>query len=203
MRTRLVASALTMLSAVALTLALGAGPAEAHVSLVGSSPEQGGLLSEPPDEVRLDFSSELSSPATVVVTAPGGTIVTNAPPTVSGHTVRQPLAGGGDGSWAVAYRAVSVDGHEVTGRITFSVGDHPAPPSVAPGSAGAQTPASVPGESGVAAVDPQSGGPVPSAAKAGSSRRDGLAAGVGALLLAAAALLWMLSRRAEGPTTTG
>ncbi len=64
----------------------------------------------------------MTSPAYVIVTAPDGSSVASGTPRVDGVLVRQGLTEGPDGAYTMAFRAVSEDGHPVTGEITFTVG---------------------------------------------------------------------------------
>ena len=78
-----------------------------------------------PGEVVLEFSDDISAPAYVVVTAPDGSRPATGPAEVDGTVVTQTLtagtAGTATGPYTIAYRAVSVDGHTITGEIGFEV----------------------------------------------------------------------------------
>jgi copper resistance protein C len=100
----------------------GAVPAWAHASLVSSSPKAGAELVELPSRVTFTFSEDVSEPAYVVVRTDDGTGVTAGDPVVEGTTVTQRLDDSrGTGSFTMAYRVVSVDGHPVTGELDFTV----------------------------------------------------------------------------------
>jgi len=118
---------LVVLLAGAVLLALPS-PALAHASLVGSTPTAGARLDELPAQVQLEFSEEVLEPAYVVLTGPDGASAAAGEPQVDGAMVVQATAGGPDGGYTLAYRAVSRDGHPVTGQITFTVGDSTAAP---------------------------------------------------------------------------
>lgn len=111
-------------------------PVWAHASLVDSSPRQNDTLDQLPAQVRFEFNEEMSPPAYVVVTDPDGTSLTVGDPVVDGPVVTQEIADGPDGAYTMAYRAVSEDGHPITGEITFTVGEapatEPAPPPATP-----------------------------------------------------------------------
>ena len=188
------AAALVALVTVALTTltTLAAGPAWAHASLVDSSPRQGDRLDAPPSEVRFEFSQDMAAPAYVVVTAPDGSSVTTGDPVVDGPVVRQSVTDGPDGSWSMAYRAVSEDGHPISGEITFVVGEGEDPGSTDPGSPGSPAAA----EDETAMPDAAAGGATTQAEDTGSAR-DRVALTVGALLFAGAGVLYLLSRRAR------
>ena len=56
------------------------------------------------------------------MTSPAGRRVGAGEPVVRGRLVTAPVAPREEGTYTVGYRAVSVDGHPITGRFTFSVG---------------------------------------------------------------------------------
>lgn len=131
-----------------VALLLGAaGTAVAHASLVRSDPGDGASLAAPPTTVSLTFNEAISTPAYVVVTAPDGTRVEVGEPQIVDGTVTQPIdpaaAPESPGEWTLAYRVVSVDGHPVTGELSFTVtGDHkPSAPASTSGASPAAAPA--------------------------------------------------------------
>lgn len=112
--------------ALALALASIATPAWAHASLVSSTPAAGERFGERPASVGLEFSEAMTTPAYVVVTAPDGRRADEGEVRVEDRDVVVDLATGDlDGTYSVAFRVVSVDGHPVTGRFSFVVGDGP------------------------------------------------------------------------------
>ncbi|MGL5811027.1 MAG: copper resistance CopC family protein [Nocardioides sp.] len=110
-----------LVAAVLLAILLPS-PASAHAGLVDSFPRQGERLESLPAEILFEFDETMSDPAYVAVTAPDGTSVTTGDPRVDGVRVRQSLTSGIDGSYTVAYRAVSEDGHAIIGELDFLVG---------------------------------------------------------------------------------
>ena len=101
---------------------LGAGPAAAHTELATSVPTAGEVLAAAPEEVTLTFTGEIQPGfVQVAVTGAGGASLNAGPATVEGPLVRQPVRAGADGSYVVAYRVVSVDGHPITGQLTFTL----------------------------------------------------------------------------------
>lgn len=111
-------------------LAIPAAPANAHAELIGSTPEDGATVARLPTEVSLEFSEPIATPAYVEVTAPDGAVVADGQPDVRDGTVSQQVTGDGpSGSYTVAYRVVSADGHPVSGELTFDVASGPAPVS--------------------------------------------------------------------------
>jgi copper resistance protein C len=105
----------------ALFVVLG-GPAAAHTGLQSSAPADGEALTSAPDTVTLTFATAVASEfAQVAVTGPDGQSITTGEAAVEGAVVRQPVSPGGDGTYAVAYRVVSDDGHPVSGELSFTL----------------------------------------------------------------------------------
>ncbi|MGD9960845.1 copper resistance CopC family protein [Nocardioides sp.] len=165
-------------------MTLSVAPAWAHATLVASTPTQGAVLQALPEQVEFEFSQDISSPAYVIVTAPDGSSVTSGTPRVDGAFVRQGITDGPGGTYTMAYRAVSEDGHPVTGEITFTVGE---------GTTAATTEA----DAGPDAAPAQGADSAGRGSPPGASwwSRHGMQAGVGAGLFLIAALLLVLSRR--------
>ena len=110
-----------LLTAVAL---IGfAGVASAHNVLTGSDPEDGAVLDSAPPSVSLTFDQPVQNFEPVIaVTGPNGNRFESGPVTVSGNTATVALSGAGPaGSYTVAYRVVSADGHPVTGEIGYAL----------------------------------------------------------------------------------
>lgn len=125
-------------------LSSGLGLAAAHTGLAGSEPGEAQALNTRPRQITLTFTDAVRpGSAQVSVRGPDGRSVTSGPATVSEAVVQQPIEIGTDGSYLVAYRIVSQDGHPVSGEITFSyAGAEPfdAPPTAAAGSTDAASP---------------------------------------------------------------
>lgn len=166
--------------AVALAVVLAPSPASAHASLIASTPAQGDRLGALPSQVTFEFDQEMAAPAYVIVTAPDGTSVAAGEPEVDGTIVRQRLRDGQAGTYTMAYRAVSKDGHPLTGQISFTVG----PAGEAP-AAGQPTASPRPATTVATTTTPD-----------GSWSRRTVGFAVGGGLFAAALLLLLLSRRA-------
>jgi methionine-rich copper-binding protein CopC len=134
---RLGRAAVTLLVAL-LVGVLGAAPAAAHNRIVGSDPADGATIVRTPDAVALTFTEPAVGLGTrVVVTGPDGTASTGAAELVDA-TVRQPLVPGAPaGTYAVAWRVTSADGHPITGELTFTAeaagrGEYPGPAAAPP-----------------------------------------------------------------------
>ncbi|MFE1170977.1 FixH family protein [Streptomyces sp. NPDC058773] len=114
--------------ALAGTLLGGAAPASAHAALTGSSPELGSVVDRAPGQVTLTFSEGVAmGDNSIRVLDPQGKRVDEKKlRNLSSDTVVKYGAGlpSGlrDGTYTVAWQAVSADSHPVSGAFTFSVG---------------------------------------------------------------------------------
>ncbi|MEU8704109.1 copper resistance protein CopC [Streptomyces sp. NPDC048565] len=106
----------------------GASPASAHAALTGSDPQDGAVVATAPKEVALTFSEQIAvSDDSIRVLDPSGKRADEGAPRelTSGGAVRygvQLHSGLPDGTYTVAWQAVSADSHPVSGAFTFSVG---------------------------------------------------------------------------------
>lgn len=107
------------LLAAALAAAL-AEPAHAHPQLTGSEPQEGATVTEPPDNVRLEFDEPIA-PRQIRVTDPADTDLADGDPQANDTTVRQPIRQPArTGSHTIAYRVEAADGHIARGEIGFT-----------------------------------------------------------------------------------
>lgn len=99
-------------------------PASAHATLISTDPVDGAVLDESPGAVTFTFDETVSLPAdgAQVFDHEGEQIESQATGRGTEIEVGVPdeLA---DGSYVVAWRAVSADGHPIAGSLTFSVGE--------------------------------------------------------------------------------
>ncbi|WP_229402716.1 copper resistance CopC family protein [Micromonospora okii] len=158
MRTRARSTVAGLLAAAlsAVVLLVPASPAAAHNSLTSATPAEGARLTTPPKQITLDFVEKLNPAFTTIAlsdtaqqeVATGETVVTDARGTVA---IDQAL---GNGTYTVAYRVVSVDGHPVQGSYRFTVAD----PAAGTGAPATTAPADVPsaGPTGPTAAAPGS-----------------------------------------------
>jgi methionine-rich copper-binding protein CopC len=111
----------TVAAVVLAALILGLGSASAHTELATSEPREGQSLTTAPRQITLTFIDSVQPvSAQVSVRGSDGRSVTTGPATVTDAVVHQPVDITTDGSYLVAYRVVSQDGHPVTGELTFS-----------------------------------------------------------------------------------
>ncbi|MDG9701201.1 copper resistance CopC/CopD family protein [Streptomyces sp. DH37] len=113
----------------ALCLLGGATPAGAHAALTASTPARGAVVEEAPSEVTLTFTEGIAvSDDSIRVLAPDGERVdAGAPKRLPGgegfrYGVELRRDGLPEGTYTVAWKAVSADSHPVAGGFTFSVG---------------------------------------------------------------------------------
>jgi copper transport protein len=111
---------------VAILAVLATGvPASAHAELVSTDPEKGSVVEDAPDEVTLTFSEPVRLTAREVAVYDAAGRVVDSETTASGTEVTVALPGAAslaDGSYVVGWYVVSVDGHPISGSLTFSVG---------------------------------------------------------------------------------
>lgn len=122
MLARLRALALALAGAALALLALAA-PAAAHDEIQSTSPKAGATLTTAPTSVVLTFGEDVVAVGTkVAVTTASGAVVSDGEATISGGTVTQPLQPlTENGTYTVAYRVVSADGHPVSDTFTFTL----------------------------------------------------------------------------------
>ena len=170
--------------------------ADAHTALKSVSPKDGTTVDTAPTEVVLTFSEPVSSSfATVTVTGPSGEVGSGRPASVRGAVVTQSLAPDlPNGSYTVAFRVVSEDGHPVSDRTTFRVAAASTPTTSEPSPSVATDEPSVADSPSPSATDSASAGE-----EAGDGRpvRLGLAVGVAALAVAAGLGFLAANRRRE------
>jgi methionine-rich copper-binding protein CopC len=99
----------------------GAAPAGAHDRITSTTPRDGERVTAPAS-VDLAFTEDVVTLGTAVrVQGPSG-VVSRGAPVVRGREVTQALAPGlVSGSYAVAWRVTSADGHPVSGTFAFTV----------------------------------------------------------------------------------
>lgn len=125
--TRKSAAVLTLVAALWALMLAGAGPALAHAGLSGSDPADGAVLDSAPKQVTLTFTESVSFlDGSLRVLSPANDRVN---PRQAQHadgqanTARVALEGNlAQGTYTVAWRVVSADGHPISGAFTFSIG---------------------------------------------------------------------------------
>ena len=109
-------------------LALGAAPsvAQAHAALVRAVPPARAIVRVPPRQAQLWFSETLEPSYSTMWVWTDHTQVNTEKAAVAAENRRllsvalPPL---GRGAYVVKYRVLSIDGHVVEGRYSFTVGD--------------------------------------------------------------------------------
>ena len=167
--------------AVLVAVLIPASPAWAHNSLKTATPARDATVPSAPTEVTLEFMQRLDPAFTTIVLTDaakrklptGEPVVTGAKSTVQ---VTDTLP---NGTYTVAYRVVSVDGHPVQGSYPFTVADPTS--SAAP----------------VANVSASAPPPSAAAARSGGGPSAGVLAAVALalLVLLTAGLLWRRAAR--------
>ena len=117
-----VVAGLGILVAIVVGIVGTAPAASAHSVLVSSSPASGATVSKPPATVSLTFNENVRAPAYVVVTGPDGARVDSGGAKILDATVTEQLkAAAPAGTYTVAYRVVSADGHPVEAELRYTV----------------------------------------------------------------------------------
>lgn len=120
-----------------------AGRALAHTTLIGSDPADGAVLTAAPTTVTLTFDDPPADFEPVLtVTGPDGVTYQSGSPTVDGTRLSNavnalPVAG----TYTVAYRVVSDDGHPVEGTLSFTLAAQAIAPAPAPATSTGTSPA--------------------------------------------------------------
>ncbi|WP_030659363.1 MULTISPECIES: copper resistance CopC/CopD family protein [Streptomyces] len=118
---------LALLAAVCALLVGGAGSAFAHAGLSGSDPADSTVLKEAPRHVTLTFTESVTfSEDSLRVLSPENRRVNPAPAQYAdgkSNTARVQLSDElPQGTYTVAWRVVSADGHPISGAFVFSIG---------------------------------------------------------------------------------
>ncbi|MEU3721138.1 copper resistance protein CopC [Streptomyces sp. NPDC031705] len=117
-----------VLAALLAALFTAAAPATAHAALTASDPQDGAVVATAPAQVTLSFSEQVAmGDDSIRVMDPQGKRVDTGElrDMCSGSTIRYGTAlhpGLPDGTYTVAWQAVSADSHPISGAFTFSVG---------------------------------------------------------------------------------
>ena len=117
---------------VSIVLALGcAVPAWAHASLTSSVPASGAVLESAPSNIELRFS-EAVSPLAASLIDPSGHASDIVDFSSSGSLLLIELPPlDGQGTRVVSWRAISGDGHPISGAVVFSIGTRSGTPEQA------------------------------------------------------------------------
>lgn len=118
---------LIVLVALVAAVFAGAVPASAHAALLKTDPAQNSVVKAAPGQVTLTFSEGvlLSADSLQVLDPTGRPVQQGTAHHAPGGTDTATVAlrsGLGNGTYTVAWRAVSADSHPVSGAFTFSVG---------------------------------------------------------------------------------
>jgi copper transport protein len=106
----------------------------AHARLVRTDPPDGAVLAHAPSRIRVVFADDVRPASGIKAIRNGaGSVLADKPRVVQGgHVLVVPLrAGLGDGDYTVLWRALSDDGHKLSGVVAFGVGVGRAPPRAA------------------------------------------------------------------------
>ncbi len=122
-----VSRGLAVVAALALSLGL-ATTAQAHSVLLETVPANGTQLEEAPDSVSLTFNEDITNLGTEVIIThgEGNDLVSEGPVDIKGPTITQALGENRpEGLYKVTWRAVSADGHPISGVFYFTASADP------------------------------------------------------------------------------
>lgn len=124
-----------------VTLTAGA-TALAHAAFESSNPAAGAVVPALPDVVELTFTEIVGLPSVVAVTDPSGVNVETGDLSAVDRTASQAISVSDPqpGAYVIAYEVASVDGHPISGTVTFTL-DAPATPAATPIAATTTVPA--------------------------------------------------------------
>ena len=111
-----------MKSLAALVIALAcASLAHAHAHLLGSTPANHSTLAVAPAEITLRFQEEVQLTALALQSGDAKPLKVAALPPGRSRTFSLPLPAIGSGSHTVTWRALSDDGHVMSGTLVFTI----------------------------------------------------------------------------------
>jgi len=117
---RLVLAALVVVGALGAP-AVTATPASAHDVLISTAPAANATVATVPAEVTLTFDEPaVAVGATIRVSGPAGDVQSGTPRLVDRSVTQDVAAGSPAGTYRVAWRVTSADGHPVTGEFSFT-----------------------------------------------------------------------------------
>ncbi|MET7621188.1 copper resistance protein CopC [Streptomyces sp. NPDC005408] len=125
---RLLLAATVLIGTLFCALLAGASPASAHAALTGSNPKDGAVVATAPKDVTLTFSEQVAmGKDSIRVLEPSGKRADKAAVKDLGTGGKVTygvdlLPGLPNGTYTVAWQAVSADSHPVSGAFTFSIG---------------------------------------------------------------------------------
>ena len=124
-RSRLAARAAALLIIIGVAVARPSGVASAHAELVESVPANGQHLAVAPTTISLRFTESVGvlDDAVRVSSADDGDQIEIGAPKVDGSVVTADVPPLPDGSFVIDWKVVSSDGHQISGAITFAVGE--------------------------------------------------------------------------------
>jgi copper resistance protein C len=192
-----------VVAVVVLGLVTGATTASAHDTLASTDPADGSTVAVAPAAVTLVFNEPAQALGSQIrVTGPDGSVVSTGDVVLNGASVSERLVDSRPaGTYTVAWRITSTDGHPISGSFTFSAtgaaGPAPAAATPAPTSTAAATmaPTTAPTTSstGDTVIAPS---PTPSAGTGSSAGLSpGLVAGIVILVAGVGAAGILVARR--------
>lgn len=95
--------------------------AQAHSVLEASTPAEGEVVTEPLEQIALDFSAGIEEGSTMTMTVDGEAVDFSEVAVVDDQLVGTPAQELQDGVYNVAYDVLSEDGHPIDGTLAFEL----------------------------------------------------------------------------------
>jgi copper resistance protein C len=113
----------SLIAILPLLLWLVPSAVSAHAMLDHAEPRVGNKVASPPNQLTLWFTQKLEPAFSgVTVTNAAGQRIDSGKPRISGNQMSVSLRPGGNGTYHVSWKVLSVDTHTTDGSFTFEVG---------------------------------------------------------------------------------
>lgn len=95
--------------------------AQAHSTLEASTPAEGAVITEPLEQIALDFSANIEQGSTMALSVDGTAVDFSEVAVMDDQLIGTPAEELEDGSYVVDYEVLSEDGHPIEGSLAFEL----------------------------------------------------------------------------------
>ena len=95
--------------------------AQAHSTLEASTPAEGAVITEPLEQIALDFSANIEQGSTMTLSVDGTAVDFSEVAVMDDQLIGTPAEELEDGSYVVDYEVLSEDGHPIEGSLAFEL----------------------------------------------------------------------------------
>lgn len=95
--------------------------AQAHSTLEASNPAEGAVITEPLEQIALDFSANIEQGSTMALSVDGTAVDFSEVAVMDDQLIGTPAEELEDGSYVVDYEVLSEDGHPIEGSLAFEL----------------------------------------------------------------------------------